>query len=329
MNKNLIVTNDYENILYVGGSGPNNYTRIQDAINDASNGDTVFVFNDSSPYYENLLVKKSIRIIGEDRDTTIINGNWNKVYVFRIESNSVEISGFTMINSGNAIEMWSNHSNINNNIITNNVGDGIYLYKSHDTILSKNNIENNGRGIYLLRSSNNTIMENEIKKHDHDGIRLDYSIYNNISRNVISYNSWNIFFHFFSSGNIIKKNILNNSRQRGILIMYGSDNNTICSNTFANSEWYGLQLETSGNIVCHNNFINNKAGHATFARVTLVTTIINHNKWDGNYWDNWIGLEERSYCRFPKIIIGRLYRGKLKIPSFAFDWHPVKEPYNI
>jgi len=32
------------NTLYVGGSGPNNYTRIQDAIDYASDWDTVFVY---------------------------------------------------------------------------------------------------------------------------------------------------------------------------------------------------------------------------------------------------------------------------------------------
>ncbi len=39
------------NTLYVGGDGPGNYTKIQDAINNASDGDTVFVYDDSSPYY--------------------------------------------------------------------------------------------------------------------------------------------------------------------------------------------------------------------------------------------------------------------------------------
>jgi hypothetical protein len=40
------------NWLYVGGSGPGNYTHIQDAINDSSDGDTVFVH--SGIYYENI-----------------------------------------------------------------------------------------------------------------------------------------------------------------------------------------------------------------------------------------------------------------------------------
>jgi len=37
------------NTLYVGGSGEGNYSSIQDAIDDASDGDTVFVYNGS--YY--------------------------------------------------------------------------------------------------------------------------------------------------------------------------------------------------------------------------------------------------------------------------------------
>ena len=35
------------NTLYVGGTGEGNYTKIQDAIDNASDGDTVYVFDDS------------------------------------------------------------------------------------------------------------------------------------------------------------------------------------------------------------------------------------------------------------------------------------------
>ena len=31
--------------LYVGGSGPGNYTKIQDAINNAIDGDTIYVYS--------------------------------------------------------------------------------------------------------------------------------------------------------------------------------------------------------------------------------------------------------------------------------------------
>ncbi|EMR74892.1 parallel beta-helix repeat (two copies) [Thermoplasmatales archaeon SCGC AB-540-F20] len=65
--------------LYVGGTGPNNYTKIQDAINDASDGYTVFVYNDSSPYYESIIIDKSINLVGEDRDSTHIAGGGGNV----------------------------------------------------------------------------------------------------------------------------------------------------------------------------------------------------------------------------------------------------------
>ena len=45
------------NTLYVGGSGPDNYTKIQDALDDANPGDTVFVYN--GKYLENIKINKN------------------------------------------------------------------------------------------------------------------------------------------------------------------------------------------------------------------------------------------------------------------------------
>jgi hypothetical protein len=60
------------NTLYVGGSGPNNYTKIQDAIDDASDGDTVYVY--SGFYDESLTISATIILQGEAPTTTTING---------------------------------------------------------------------------------------------------------------------------------------------------------------------------------------------------------------------------------------------------------------
>ena len=62
--EDVIMKNNDGRTLYVGGSGPNNYTKIQDAIDNASNGDTIFVYDDSSPYYENIVIDKSVTLIG-------------------------------------------------------------------------------------------------------------------------------------------------------------------------------------------------------------------------------------------------------------------------
>ena len=87
--------------LYVGGSGPNNYTKIQDAIDNSSDGDTVFVY--SGTYYEAIQVNvEKLKVIGEGRDNTVIDANAsNKAVV--IQQNDVVISGFTVIAKNNCI----------------------------------------------------------------------------------------------------------------------------------------------------------------------------------------------------------------------------------
>ncbi|MFQ6061041.1 MAG: nitrous oxide reductase family maturation protein NosD, partial [Thermoplasmata archaeon] len=83
--------------LYVGGAGPGNYTTIQDAIDAASPGDTVYVY--SGTYFENVIINKTITLKGEDRDTTMVEGN-GTADTFQVSTDFVNISGFTIGGSG-------------------------------------------------------------------------------------------------------------------------------------------------------------------------------------------------------------------------------------
>ncbi|OYT61070.1 hypothetical protein B6U81_03935 [Thermoplasmatales archaeon ex4484_30] len=141
------------NTLYVGGSGPNNYTRIQDAINDASNGDTIFVYDDSSPYYENLIIDKSIRLIGEDKEITIIDG-MKKGNVIKINANDVVIKNFTIING---YKKWY-------------LSSGIYINSSCNSIYNCN-ICSNECGIYV-GNGYNRIEECHIYLNNYTGVVL-------------------------------------------------------------------------------------------------------------------------------------------------------------
>jgi nitrous oxidase accessory protein NosD len=90
--------------LYVGGSGPGNYTKIQDAIDNASDGDTIFVYNGTylETYYGcDMYINKPINVVGENKETTIIFGGNSYPYnSIAIENNEgVEFSGFTINNS--------------------------------------------------------------------------------------------------------------------------------------------------------------------------------------------------------------------------------------
>ena len=238
-------TNYDGDTLYVGGDGSGNYTRIQDAIDNASDGDTVFVFDDSSPYYEYVIVNKSINLLGENRNTTVINSD-----VVKISANSVNISSFTIQNrvdiksDNNTIfgNIFTNGSNINlgrgsnSNIISNNIfveSRGIFMDGSSNNIVTGNNIDSNEHGLYVFSDSNNNIIANNTIDNiteGHCGINLqEDSNNNNISGNIIISNNGVGISLERSSSNIIISNSLFNG---GLSIwLDGSYQNTISNNT--------------------------------------------------------------------------------------------------
>jgi len=307
------------NNLYVGGNGTGNYTRIQDAIDNASDGDTVFVYDDSAPYYENVVVDKSINLIGEDRNTTVIDGGGSGDVV-RISADWIYISEFTIRNSGGnqdypdfdaGIDIRSNYNTIICNSISNSIVC-IYLKSCSNNIITGNSISgNNYSGIYLYDSRRNTITDNNISDNFF-GIHHFKSSSNNIIKgNIISNNGGGIHFESSSSNNITGNKFTSNHLS---ILFWGSSSNIITSNDILNSGGEGILLFLSNkNIIEKNNFIGNRI-HAIFY-------ISWRNNWDGNYWDKWIGFG-------PKPIFGLLgLTGK--IPWINFDWRPALEPYDI
>ena len=74
------------------------YQPIQDGINNAYEGWTVFV--NKGTYYENVIVNKTINLDGENRETTVIDGGGIE-HVVVISSPKCRISGINIRNSGN------------------------------------------------------------------------------------------------------------------------------------------------------------------------------------------------------------------------------------
>ena len=190
-------------ILFVGGDGPGNYSKIQDAINDANDGDTVFVYDDSSPYNESINVNKSINLIGENKQTTIIEGNGS----IDVSADWVTISEFTILYDISLDSCCNN--TISDNILSGKSWGNIELSYSCNNKITNNEILNCIHGIELFYSSNNVISGNIISNNGSDvsvsGISLFSSNNNMVTGNSIS----NCFFGLISGGsreNIIEKN---------------------------------------------------------------------------------------------------------------------------
>jgi len=170
---------------------PDDYERIQWAVSNASDGDTVFVR--AGTYYEHVVVDKSVLLAGENRSDTIIDGSYTGTVV-KITASNVKITGFTIQKSGlypnNGIYVCrgSTGNNISYNILVDNGEAGLHLNYSNNNVVSCNEVSSNvDFGIYLRGSSNNTVFGNNVSDN-WCGIRLEYSSNNTFFGNSISEN---------------------------------------------------------------------------------------------------------------------------------------------
>jgi len=165
---------------------------IQDLINDASSGDTIIV--PSGVYYENITIDKSITLMGEDKESTIIEGS------VEISSDYVTLSYFTIKNGTGVSIIGSTGTDITNNVVTGSSGFGIYLVETSVVDVTNNVIvDNEEEGIYIYDSSDNTIYRNTIENNEY-GIYVESSdnntiYFNNFLNNAVTAyddrnNSW-------------------------------------------------------------------------------------------------------------------------------------------
>jgi parallel beta-helix repeat protein len=247
------------NILYVGGSGPGNYSKIQDAIDNASDGDIVYVYNGT--YDEGLSLSKTINLTGENNNITIING-----YI-EISADNVVINGFTIKQDikFDAIFLQSNNNRIYSNIIKDVSRFGIYIKNSLNNSIQGNIIKNGySKGIALEKANYNIITGNTIVNF-RAGIHISDIHYCLISNNTISTN------HYDGVG----------------IGISDSSANDFFGNTISNNE-KGISSFNADSKIYHNNFINNTF-HAKL--------IFGEDTWDngypigGNYWDDYEGKD--------------------------------------
>ncbi len=260
--------------VYVGGTGPGNYTTIQAGIDAANAGDTVFVY--SRTYYECIIINKTINLIGERMDTTIIdagnagNGISIRPYYtigYTRTANHTHIANFTIRNAKQADKYW----------------EGIEIY-SYDTIsyitIENCNLHSNTHGIYLSRATHTVIKNCEILSNDVVGIIMGRSHYNSIQNCNISYNGY--------AGTV------------GGISLCDSSYNEITYCALRSNSWgvyisqsYPGGEESRGNSIYHNNFINNEHTPQAFDYYI-------NNSWDnsypsgGNYWSDYTGVDDNA-----------------------------------
>ena len=146
-----------------------NYS-IQKAIDDAKDGDPIYI--KSGIYYETLIINKSIDLIGEGEDLTIIDcknsGKERHIDTIIINANNCSIQGLKITNT-----------HVSSNVI------GININSSNNIIIN-NSISRFNKGIYLNENTKNNKIYGNLIFNNQNGINLNFSFYNNISNNNLS-----------------------------------------------------------------------------------------------------------------------------------------------
>ncbi|MCK4614748.1 MAG: hypothetical protein KAU14_08085, partial [Thermoplasmata archaeon] len=167
--------------IVVDDEGGGNYTTVQDAIDSADAGDIIFILEGN--YRENIVVNKSVILMGEDNESTVLDGD--KIGdVVRVTAPHVNISCLKVLNSGashSGIRLMSNDTNIYDTRITGN-NYGIFIGSTAENIsIERNCIFENNVGIRAYGTHDilwNNICDNRdygIDAHDNSGHTISAS----------------------------------------------------------------------------------------------------------------------------------------------------------
>jgi parallel beta-helix repeat protein len=266
---------------------PDDFQSIQEAINNANEGDVIFVRNGT--YYENVFVNKTIMLIGENRETTIIDGSRTGSILYVTEDN-VTVCNLTIthshpsqwkacgiyVNSSNNIlfnntvaeNNWgicfdeAHNNNVSSNLMFNN-SFGHYVIESDDNVFERNSLTNNDVGFLLTWSDYNVFNENMLAENEGSGILVVDGRFCVFERNTLVNNLYGLWLDPVSNCQILENTIVNN-KVNGIRFHgYSYDNMVIGNNITGNEEGFFFH-DTTRTKVLHNMISGNKRGIAIY-----------------------------------------------------------------
>jgi YVTN family beta-propeller protein len=330
------IPNPYPNPATISAQGktiivPDQYPTIQDAINNASAGDTIFVR--SGTYNQTLTINQSVNLIGENAGNTYltipviysyaVDVPPPTTYVIDINANNVYISGFTITNlniagcgigsngngnqitnitfnspNGSGIEVSGSDQLISNNVIDNLV-TGVQCSGSYNQIID-NNLVGDTTCIFLSGSCN-SIKDNSVSTNEGTGIILNYANTNVICNNVIS----GSFFLTSADSNLIYNNSMDGHGylELGDYPNGQASNNFIAGNTLGANltyAWavligYGSENVLYGNLIDNNGGIGLALGGTDIEvdnNLIYYNMFVNNSK---NFGANWQVIGTNSF----------------------------------
>ena len=233
------------NWLYVGGHGQGNYTRIHDALDNASKADTVYVY--SGTYYENIVIEtEGLTLTGENKYNTTICSRNAAENTTKINALDVTIQGFTIENATGSNTLWDT--------------SGIFICSSN-AVIKDNLICDNRLGlctlsiVYNVTICNNIFLDdgmlfgNYLHTPSNPDVTMDCFLYN-VYNNTINGKP---LYYFKNQNNFIVPD------DAGLVILSNCSNVTIREAYFSRCN-FPIMLNYCYNCIVENNIVEDSYG---------------------------------------------------------------------
>ncbi|MFX0211245.1 MAG: right-handed parallel beta-helix repeat-containing protein [Candidatus Hodarchaeota archaeon] len=267
---------------------PDDYEKIQWAIGNASNGDIIFVR--AGTYYENVFVNKTVSLIGENKNTTIIDGAGTTIidsFLFDgglfVFADDVKIANFTVRNGSYGINIRGDHISGNRVTVTDCVAYnnwfGLKMFQSSQNLLRRNLLFNNSYNLHIGEFWHINEFLHDIDTSNLVNGKPVYYLANkkNLSINPVSFPNIG-YLGVVNSTNVRISNFSISRNGEGLLIAFSSD--TLIERIEATNNFNGISLsESLRTTIRHCNFSYNYEGIFAYYSdyVIIEENTVSHN----------------------------------------------------
>ena len=231
---------------------PGEFSTIQEAIDAASEGDTINVA--AGTYTGTLsIVDKRILLQGAGKDNTILSvsgtGTINDPNVVYIKRSLVEITGFQIRNGHQGISAIDSGVACKDSRIEYNFVGFAPAFNSRLEIANAQFKHNTRDGIHISRTSSAYIHDSELMNNGRDGLNVwqgssaeirDCTISNNARRGICVANSSSIF---------LERNSVNLNGERGVGIFHSSSGQLGGGNSISNNTRDGIAIGWDSSLI--------------------------------------------------------------------------------